>query len=180
MPKAFDLNRNHFDLFGIEPRFAVDLPALDSAYRDLQSQVHPDKYAHLSSAEQRAALQWATHVNGAYQTLKSPLFRARYLIELAGIETGEAANRALPAAFLMEQMEWREAVEAARAGGDAATLAVLDRDSATAIRQRHLELEQALDVEHDAGSAQRALVHLMFLDKLREEIGDALDSIATA
>ena len=180
MTQAFDLNRNHFELFGMAPRFKLDMAALDMAYRNLQSQVHPDKFAHLSGAEQRAAMQRATHVNGAYQTLKSPLFRARYLIELAGIETGDEANRALPAAFLMEQMEWRESVEAARERGDADALAVLDRNSSDAIRQRHAELEQALDVKHDGEVARRSLYHLMFLDKLREEIGDALDSIATA
>ena len=82
--------QNHFELFHLPQQFAVDLKALDQAYRDVQNQVHPDKFARSPDAEKRVAMQWATRANEAYQTLKSPLRRATYLCELHGVD-GELA-----------------------------------------------------------------------------------------
>jgi molecular chaperone HscB len=180
MPQSFDLNRNHFELFGIAPRFGIDIDALNRAYRGIQSEVHPDRFAHLSGAEQRAAMQWATHVNGAYQTLKSPQARAKYLLALNGEVIDEHAGAGLPTAFLMEQMEWHEKVEAAREQGKPEELSVLERECEAGLQRCYAELESALDDARDLAAARLALFRLMFLDKLREEIGDALEAIATA
>lgn len=70
-----NLNSDHFTLFGLKQQFAVDTAALDAAYRQIQSQVHPDRFAQASDTEKRLALQWATHANEAYQTLKHPISR---------------------------------------------------------------------------------------------------------
>ena len=179
MPQSFDLNCNHFELFGVAPAFNLDLAALERAYRELQAQVHPDRFAHLPAAEQRAAMQWSTHVNGAYQALKSPLERAKYMIILAGGETGGRQSAELTPEFLAEQMEWREAVETARERGDAGALSTLDRDTLAATATLHAELGQTLDVERDHDAARAILFRLMFLDKLHRDIGDAVEAIAT-
>jgi molecular chaperone HscB len=105
--------QNHFDLFNLPPRFAVDAGALDSAYRDVQSRVHPDRFVNATDAEKRVAMQWATRANEAYQTLKNPLARARYLCELNGVDLQTESNTAMPPSFLMQQMEWRERLEEA-------------------------------------------------------------------
>jgi len=180
MPQSFDLNRNHFELFGLAPRFRIDIDALNRAYRGIQSEVHPDRFAHLSGAEQRTAMQWATHVNGAYQILKSPQARAKYLLELDGETVDEHGSAGLPTAFLMEQMEWHEKVETAREQGKPEELSVLERECEAGLQGCYVELEGALDGAPDSAVARLALFRLMFLDKLREEIGDALDAIATA
>lgn len=177
MPQVFDFNRNHFELFGMTPRFGIDLPELDRAYRELQSQVHPDKFAHLPVAEVRAAMQSATQVNGAYQTLKSPQQRAKYLIELAGGTVDNQGDAGLPGQFLMEQMEWREKVEAALEVHDTTALDLLARETADGLRGLHAELAQVIDANRDIPAARLALFRLMFLDKLREEIDDALADI---
>jgi molecular chaperone HscB len=179
MPQSFDLNRNHFELFGLEPRFALDLDALNRAYRQVQSEVHPDRYAHLPAAEQRAAMQWATHVNGAFQTLKSPQARAKYLLELRGEPVDEEGRADLPPEFLMEQMEWRERVETAADTGDAAGLAALEQETGDALLQSHAALESALDRDNDLAAAKQELFRLMFVVKLRAEIGDALEAAET-
>jgi molecular chaperone HscB len=179
MPQTFDLTRNHFELFGIEPRFAVDLEALNRAWRSVQNEVHPDRFVHLPAAEQRAAMQWATHVNGAFQTLKSPQARAKYLLELKGEPVDEEGRADLPAEFLMEQMEWRERVGTAADTGDAAALAALEQETAGALLQSHAALAAALDRDGDLGAAKQALFRLMFLVKLRAEIGDALEAAET-
>ncbi len=101
--------QNHFELFGLPVRFAVDSAALDAAFRDVQGKVHPDKFVNASDAEKRVAMQWATRANEAYQTLKNPQKRAGYLCELNGAPLQVESNTAMPLAFLMQQMEWREA-----------------------------------------------------------------------
>ena len=68
---------NHFDLFGLAPAFALESEALERSYREIQSRVHPDRFAHAGDAERRASLQWTTRVNEAYRTLKDPVQRAR-------------------------------------------------------------------------------------------------------
>ena len=75
--------QNHFELFGLPARFEVDMGALDAAYREVQGRVHPDRFVNASDAEKRVAMQWATRANEAYQTLRNPMLRARYLCDLA-------------------------------------------------------------------------------------------------
>ena len=113
-----DFNADHFSLFNLPRTFRLDASLLDQRYREIQAQVHPDKFAHAGAAEQRLSLHWATRVNEAYQTLKRPLLRAQYLLKLAGNEIDAENNTAMPSDFLMEQMEWREAVVEAKQARD--------------------------------------------------------------
>ena len=110
--------QNHFDLFHLPQQFAVDMAALDAAYREVQAQVHPDRFVNATDAEKRVAMQWATRANEAYQTLKNPQKRAQYLCELNGADLKVESNTAMPMDFLMQQMEWREELEEARATKD--------------------------------------------------------------
>ena len=102
-----DFSRNHFELLGLPVAFALDPARLESGYRELQGAVHPDRFAAASDAERRIAMQWATHANEAYRTLRDPLERARYLLRLRGFDTEEETNTSMPPDFLMQQMEWR-------------------------------------------------------------------------
>ncbi|MEW6688871.1 MAG: Fe-S protein assembly co-chaperone HscB, partial [Pseudomonadota bacterium] len=88
--------KNFFELFGFAPAYALDLEKLDSAYREVQARIHPDRFAHAGDAERRASMQWTTRVNEAYRTLKSPLLRARYLLELNGVDAGLETDTAMP------------------------------------------------------------------------------------
>ncbi len=164
---------SHFDLFGLAPGFDLDMARLDAAYRELQSRVHPDKFATSSDAERRAAMQWAVRANEAYTTLKDPLKRALYLLELRGVDVGAENNSAMEPAFLMAQMEWREAVEDAR---DAKNVDVLDRlldDLRAEKRVRYGKLGAWLDSDADKPAAE-AVRQLMFLEKVQSEIGDSI------
>jgi molecular chaperone HscB len=143
-----DFKADHFALFGFKQAFRLDLSDLDSRYRDIQAQVHPDRFAHAGEAERRLSMQWATHANEAYQTLKKPLERAKYLLHLAGHDIQAESNTAMPADFLMEQMEWREAVMEARNGGDHHELEHLHNRLRGDINDRYDELGRLLD---DAG-----------------------------
>src|SRR6266540_5365378 len=107
------LTSNHFELFGLEPVFALHADSLDSAYRDIQAKVHPDRYAHAGDAERRASLQWTTRVNEAYRGLKNPVQRASHLLALHGVDVAFETNTAMPTDFLTQQMELRERLEQA-------------------------------------------------------------------
>src|SRR5436190_9808329 len=109
--KALTSSDNPFELFGLTPAFSLDAEALEAAYREIQSRVHPDRFAHAGDAERRASLQWTTRVNEAYRALKSPVQRASHLLSLYGVDVAVETNTEMPAQFLMHQMELREALE---------------------------------------------------------------------
>jgi len=174
---VIDFSKNHFALFGMEPAFQIDLARVEQSYRDIQAQVHPDKFTHASPAERRLSMQWSTHVNEAYQTLKQPISRARYLLQLHGVDTQEETHTAMPAAFLMEQMEWREAIGEAKDAADGIELDRLDGKLRKAMHQLQDHLAQHLDQQHDYANAAEIVRKLRFFDKLREEINDALETL---
>ncbi|MDQ2990019.1 MAG: Fe-S protein assembly co-chaperone HscB [Pseudomonadota bacterium] len=167
--------QNHFDLFNLPARFTIDMGALDAAYRDVQGQVHPDRFVNATDAEKRVAMQWATRANEAYQTLKNPQKRARYLCELNGVDLQTESNTAMPMAFLMQQMDWREELGEARAHKNVDALEALDE-------QVKAERKTRLDVvgrELDAGdyeTAAQGVRALMFLEKFGEEVHHAFEA----
>ena len=102
------LSANHFELFNLPVTFELDNALLAARYRDLQRSAHPDNYANASEREQRLALQAAAQINEAFQTLKDPMLRARYLLELQGINPSDEKHTLKDVHFLMDQMELRE------------------------------------------------------------------------
>jgi molecular chaperone HscB len=171
-------DHDHFDLLGMPARFAVDRDALDAAWRDVQARVHPDKHAAGSAQERRIAMQWASSANEAYRVLRSPLARARYLCERAGIDLQVETNTSMSPAFLMRQMEWREALDDAKAARDAAALDALKSELQAERRQMISELGVLLDEKHDYASAASHVREWMFLEKFSEEIEAVLDTLA--
>jgi molecular chaperone HscB len=171
-----DFTRNHFELLGLPVAYAVDAARLEKGYRDLQSQVHPDRFAAKTDSDRRVAMQWAARANEAYRTLRDPVDRARYLLGLKGYDTGEETNTSMPPDFLMQQMEWRETVAAARGAHDGAALGTLRGELAQARDEMLQMLGRALEESnYDAGCS--LVRKLRFLEKLEEEIDDALEPI---
>ena len=170
-----DFSRDHFELLGVPKGYAVDTARLEQGYRELQSRVHPDRFAAASEAERRVAMQWATRANEAYRTLRDPLGRARYLLKLKGFDTGEDTNTSMPPDFLMQQMEWREAVGEARRRGDAGALRALREEIAATRSEMLAMLERALDAEANYDAGCSLVRKLRFLEKLDEEIDEAME-----
>lgn len=168
--------QNHFELFHLPQRFAIDLLALDTAYREVQNRVHPDKFVNASNSEKRIAIQWATRVNDAYQTLKSPFKRAAYLCELNGIDLQIESNTAMSPEFLMQQMEWREALEDAKSMHKLDALEKLDGELRKARMTKVAQIGELLDAGQfdDAGQKVR---QLMFLEKFGEEISAVFEKL---
>ena len=168
--------QNHFDLFHLPAKFGIDLGALDTAYRDVQGQVHPDRFVNATDAEKRVAMQWATRANEAYQTLKHPQKRAQYLCELHGVDLKTESNTAMPMQFLMQQMEWREALGEARAAKDVLALDALDAEVGQDRKARMVAIGAQLDAG-DYEHAAQGVRALMFLEKFGEELHYAFDAL---
>lgn len=163
------IDSDDFELFGLPRRFALERRELDERWRAVQAQVHPDRFAVEGAAAQRVAMQWAMRVNEAYRRLKDPVERAALLCQLAGVVIDRHDNAAMPREFLMQQMQWREALDEAR-GGDFAAARALARE----VEQRRDEVlarvAGALDERHDYAEAAAGVRELHFIDRFRDEL----------
>ena len=113
-----DSQTTHFEIFNLPQSFDVDAGVLDSGFRELQRTVHPDRFVNATALERRISMQQATRINEAYQTLKDPLLRGRYLLELDGRVFNDEHHTTSDVEFLMEQMELREALGEVRNADD--------------------------------------------------------------
>ena len=172
-----DFNADHFALFELPRTFRIDGIALDKRYREMQAAVHPDRFADAGDTERRLSLQWAPRVNEAYRTLRRPLPRAQYLLNLAGHDVAAENNNAMPPEFLMEQMEWREAVAEARAGHDTNELEALHHRVKQLMNERYEQLADSIDDQADYSHAADRVRRLMFLDRLLQEIDEGLAAL---
>ena len=168
------LDDDDFTLFGVPQRQFQDRAGIDARWRALQGEVHPDRFAAEGASAQRVAMQWAVRVNEAYRRLKDPLERAAYLCGLRGVAVDGENNTAMPAAFLMQQMEWREALDAAEGR--------LEVDSIIGMVEQHeavllQELQSALDERSDTAAAAQTVRSLMFVRRFKEDLERRLDKL---
>ena len=169
-----NLQSDDFQLFGLPARFAQDRAQIDARWKDLQREAHPDKFAAQGAAAQRVAMQWSVRINEAYQRLKDPLKRAAYLCELRGAPIEAHSNTQMPAEFLMQQMEWREALDDAK---DEDALDVLAQRLARSRRELLQSVEDLLDRDGDAEAAARQVRALMFIERFGESVEARLEQL---
>lgn len=176
-----DFSKNYFELFGLPAVFELDGAELARRYRELQRAVHPDRYTNATEQEKRLSMQGASRINDALETLKDPLSRARYLLELKGVDLEQGGGNIADSGFLMEQMELREELAQARHQDDphAAVAALMAHIGC------HIQaLLKAMGERFEAGApgdleqAKEIVNKLQFLYKLRaqaEELEAELD-----
>jgi molecular chaperone HscB len=167
------LDKNYFEIFGLPESFSIDLSDITQRYRQLQQQLHPDRFASGSDQERRLSVQTAALVNEAFQTLKDPVRRGRYLLQLRDVDTGEDADTAMEPAFLMEQMALRESLDEARQDENPlARLGALETEVGEAFERRVARLEACFSdgAEQDLKTARNIVRELQFLQKMRAEI----------
>ena len=162
-----NLQSNDFELFGLPERFEQDVARIDSRWKELQREAHPDRFASQGAAAQRIAMQWSVRINEAYKRLKDPLKRAAYLCELRGAPIDAENNTAMPAEFLVEQMEWREALEEARAPED---VDHLEEELMQARRATLQRIGRLLDESNDAPAAAQQVRALMFIERFGSDV----------
>ena len=178
-----ELTQNHFELFGLPVAFEIDAQQLAERYRELQRTVHPDRYANAGDRERRLSIQHAAQVNDAFQTLKSSLRRARYLLQLQGIEFDDEKETHLDPAFLMEQIELREALADVRTKAD--PLDGLNNIMADIkVRQRAMESQlRMLFADASEGKrleAKQLVQKMQFLARLQQEAEDLEEELVAS
>ena len=174
------LQASDFELFGLPAAFELDRSQIDLQWKSLQREAHPDRFASEGAAAQRIAMQWSVRINEAYNRLKDPLKRAAYLCELNGAAVNAENNTNMPSAFLMQQMEWREALDDCKAlkANDAKDKALeklldeVDASHAQALKQ----IAKLIDVEHNFPAAVGQVRALMFIEKFAQEVQHQLDA----
>jgi molecular chaperone HscB len=169
-----NLGDDDFTLFGLPAHFALDRAVLDTRWRALQAEVHPDRFAADGASAQRVAMQWSVRINEAYRRLKDPLARASYLCERRGAPVRAEDNTAMPADFLMQQMAWREALDEA---ADVDAVEALEAEVRADERRRFGAVEQALDETDNARAAAAQVRALMFVARFRQDIGRRLEAL---
>jgi molecular chaperone HscB len=168
---------NYFELFDLKPIFNIELEILESNYRKIQSEAHPDRFVTASAAEKLKSMQLATLANEAYLTLKNPANRAKYLLELQGITAISETNTAMPAEFLMQQMEWRETLEDAITAKNIEPLEYLLSEIQIEAKSLQSSLVKLLDEEKDYTTATDATRKLIFIEKVCADIHKAIEQI---
>ncbi len=169
-----NLQSNDFELFNVPVQFAQDAAVLDARWKELQREAHPDKFAAQGAAAQRLAMQWSVRINEAYQRLKNPLQRAIYLCELHGAAIRAESNTAMPPDFLVQQMQWREALEDAE---DIENMEEIAFQATTSKREQLSKIEQTLDREKDFPAAALQVRSLMFIERFGSEVDARIDAL---
>ena len=169
-----NLQSNDFELFNVPMKFAQDGVVLDARWKNLQREAHPDKFAAQGVAAKRLAMQWSVRINEAYRRLKNPLERATYLCQLHGASIQAETNTTMPADFLMQQMEWREALDAAGTLQDVEEiLTQLNKSRGDQLSK----LEQMIDGQKDFVAASGQVRSLMFTQRFASEIDARIDRL---
>lgn len=169
-----NLQSNDFELFGLTQKFSQDRAAIDARWKELQREAHPDKFAAQGTAAQRVAMQWSVRINEAYQRLKDPLKRAAYLCEINGAAIHAEHNTAMPASFLMQQIEWREALDDAKTPEN---LEVIAANASLNMREQLLNLEQTIDRQRNFKLAVEQVRSLMFVERFLSEVNARVDQL---
>ncbi len=174
------LTDTDFELFDLPARFAQDAPAIDARWKELQREAHPDRFASQGAAAQRLAMQWSVRINEAYQRLKNPVKRASYLCELGGVAIDAERNTAMPEDFLIQQMEWREALEELEQGGSAGDVAQIESQMQSARDAAIAQLGFLIDEQQGFAAAADQVRALMFIERFAEDVDARASALETA
>ncbi len=169
---SIDLRQNYFELFGLPVSFELDEKALHSAQLKLQSEYHPDRFVNGSEQDQRLAVQQASIINEAYETLKHPVKRARYMLEIAGLELNDDHETTNDTAFLMEQIELREEMDQCKSCQD--PLRCCDHVTGK-LDQRSKEYAAQFMTLYQQGyleQARQVTRKMQFVDRILEQIDE--------
>ncbi len=175
--QAPNLAANDFALFQLPQRYAINLSSLEQSWKALQRHAHPDMHAQADASAQRLSMQWSVRINEAYQRLKNPVKRAAYLCELQGVPIAAETNTAMPTEFLMQQINWREALDTAGSPTEIEGLLTVVKAYRDALLA---ECEHFLDRASDAPRAAMSVRALMFVDRFIQAVVLQLDRLESA
>jgi len=163
------LTQNFFELFKLPEKFQIDTEKLQENYRSIQKEIHPDRFATSSENEKMQSMIKTTQINDAYQTLKSPIKRAKYILSLHKFNE----KVTLPPDFLMQQMEWEEHLEEIEK--DKNELEQFKLSINKEYEQHSSLAQQQIDSEQKWNEAAITIDKLYFIEKLLFKINTKLN-----
>ncbi len=167
--------KNYFQILGMAPAMKLSRPDLDIAFRTQSKQVHPDRFSQESTVERKLALQHTERLNHGYRTLKEPLSRAQYLLELAGVSLEAQQKQPQNPEFLMQMMELQEQVESTK---DEEGLEELLQSSKQRYNQLLGQLSGFFDQQEGTlNETQEAVTELRYYRRLLDNIEFRLEDI---
>jgi len=167
--------QNYFELFGLKTTFGINEQALQSAYQVQVSTFHPDKFASKSSSEQLQALQNTSLLNSAYDTLKSPLERASYLLTLQEVNPFDEKDTQMDSHFLLEQIELREQLEVIKSEKDEFGLDDYIANIQSHIGDNVASLSNSFSNSEDLATLKNSVRELKFYEQLKKEANRLMD-----
>ena len=170
-------SKNYFEIFSVPVSVDVDMTVVSDHYHVLQKKYHPDRFANTDEQQSRMAMQATSLINSAFDTLKSPLLRAQYLLKLKGVDTNNETDTTMDGAFLMQQMELRESLESVR--DDADPLSKLDSigsDLKKQMKRLMSEFQQAYDSD-SLEQARESIRKMQFILKAQNEVKQISEQI---
>ena len=171
---------NYFELFKLPFQFEIDLAAITETFRQLQREVHPDKFANAGERQQLLAVQRSAEVNDGYQTLKHPLSRAQYMLAQRGVDLRMEQQTLQDPAFLMQQMEYREQLEQlAQADDPDEAIEQFSAEIEFQTQQFYQQLQPLVSSEcqQQLQDAANLVRKLKFMHKLSDELSRLEDSL---
>ena len=165
-------SQTYFELFGLKPVFDLDPAQLHSEQQRLQATYHPDRFVTADERERRLSVQMASWINQAYETLRDPVKRSRYLLEINGASIPDDSTTTSDAGFLMEQIELREEIEVCRHSEDALSRC---EKIETRLDQRAAELARDFVIAFDAGDFDAALAasrKMQFIQRIQHQLAE--------
>ena len=169
------MSLNFFTLLQLPEAFVIDLEKLDQNYQTIQKEIHPDRFASFNDEAKLESIKKTAQLNDAYQTLKSPIRRAEYLLQLNGIDIHDEKYTAVSQDFLMQQMEWREELETEKQNKVA--LEKLAHDIQKNKNEMISQLPTFFDNKNNLNDAIKVTRELNFIEKIEQHINDALIEI---
>jgi molecular chaperone HscB len=164
-------SKNYFEIFSLAVAWDVDFEQLDIKFRALQKALHPDRFANKNDFEKRLAVQTAATINQAYQTIKNPLSRAQYLLELENLDASQETHITSDGQFLMDQMMLREALSEVRGDDNAkqslASLSIEAQQNAAKIQSEFASHYQQKAYNKAFDSLAKMQFAMKFIDDIK-------------
>jgi molecular chaperone HscB len=166
--------QNYFELFSLEVNFAIDLTSLERAYQSQISLFHPDNFVTKSDKEKSIALQNTSLINTAYDTLKSPLLRATYLLELQDINAFDEKDTQMDMDFLMNQIALRELLESLEVDKDELALDDFIEQVSQRVAQNIEQVKQLFEL-NEFDKIKNLVRELKFYTQLNAQANQLMD-----
>ena len=167
--------QNYFELFDLETSFFISDSNLKDSYRREIARFPPDKYASKTDSEKLQALQNTSLLNTAFDSIKSPLNRASYLLKLDVVDPFDEKDTSMDHDFLILQIELREELEVIESKTDSDQLEDFIVRIESHIQSKVESISNAFQVNSDSLQIKKEVRELKFYEQLAKETGKLLD-----